>query len=223
MGYAGKVNVTKMSVGVLFRRFFLVVLTAAVLGGGAACSLAASPGLKAPPAIPSPPSNAATPRPAGTAVVSASPPATPSGEAVAPPAGSSLAVTHTEPLLCFTVEVPGDWKIDGKNGGFASFVAPGKDPSFIVSNVSLKNATLSEALMNLRNGALGSNIQELQDITISGEPGYWVTFMPGVEFTFVALVVRPECERGPGTLFFAAREADKDQFESFLGRVRLVK
>lgn len=165
----------------------------------------------------------ATPQPTDTGTVRIPPSPSQSVGVPDSPATSVPSSTYADPFLCFTVEVPTDWKIDGMKGGFASFSVPDGLPSFNVSNVSLKNPNLPEALANLRRGSLGSVIRDVRDITISNEPASLVTFNPGTEFTVVAIVIRPECHGGPGALFLASRNADEAQFESFLRRVELLK
>ncbi len=126
--------------------------------------------------------------------------------------------------LCFTVEVPAGWTVDGVPGGFASFTPGTGQLSFNIANVAFaKNPTLEQALDELKRGTLGPYIQEVKDFVVDSQPALWVTFAPGTQFQFVVLVIAPDCGDGPHALFISATGAEQGSFETFLNHIRFIQ
>lgn len=125
--------------------------------------------------------------------------------------------------LCFTVTVPTSWQTDGVRGGFASFTPPDSQSLFRITNAtSGDQMTLERALADLRRGSLGPSIQEVKEATVDGQPAVWITLAPDAQFSFVVLVIAPDCGDAQHALFISASRADQTQFEAFLRRVRIA-
>jgi len=123
--------------------------------------------------------------------------------------------------LCFTVEVPTGWIVDGVPGGFASFSA--SKASFNIANVYLgETPTLEQALDELERGS-SSQIQEVRDVAVDGQPALWVTLAPDAEFQFVATVIAPDCGGGHHALFISARGTNRGELEMFLTQIHLME
>lgn len=152
-----------------------------------------------------------------------------------PPTPPSVPTTPTHTLevanwtsyedrwLCFSVQLPAAWEVDGVPGGFARFTPPTGQGSFNITNVALPDATLAQALANVRQGPLGAFIHEVRDFTVSNQPALWVTFAPGAEFKFLVLVIAPDCGDGPHSLFISAADTDPQSFETFLNAIRFLQ
>lgn len=135
---------------------------------------------------------------------------------------------YQDPWLCFTVEVPKDWYVDGVPGGFAAF-GPGKEHHFTIAQGSAERLTLESALESLRRGSVGPFIQEINDFVVNDQPALWVTLQSSAkdyfeeQFQFVVLVIAPDCGDGPHALFISANaKADQRSFEIFLNQVRFI-
>lgn len=83
--------------------------------------------------------------------------------------------------------------------------------------------TLEQALDELKQGSLGPSIQSIENWVVDGEPAFLVTFVPGAEFSFDAMVIAPNCGEGRHPLFISARGADRKSFEFFLSRIRFIR
>ena len=127
---------------------------------------------------------------------------------------------YEDSWLCFTVEVPAGWTIDGVPGGFASFAPTTGQPSFGITHVALETPTLAQALAEVQRGPLSSHIQEVKDFVVGSQPALWITFAPGAEFQFVVLVIAPDCGDGSHALFISAIRAEQRSFETFLNHIR---
>jgi hypothetical protein len=125
--------------------------------------------------------------------------------------------------LCFAVELPADWSADGVTGGFASFSPANNEQSFRITNVHLDDTpTLTDALAELRRGSLGHQIAAVREITVDHHPAVWVTVAPTADFTFLALVIAPDCGDGSHALFISATNANQAQFAAFLTYVQIL-
>jgi hypothetical protein len=128
---------------------------------------------------------------------------------------------YIEQQLCFTVEVPPGWISGGGSGGFAEFGPEGEPIKFNVSNVFLgRSPTLADALAEMQRGA--ADIQDVRDFDVNGQSALWVTLRPVAEMRFVLLVVAPDCGYGIHSLFISALEANQEQFQNFLSRLRFL-
>ena len=135
--------------------------------------------------------------------------------------------THTseykDTWLCFAVEVPEGWFIDGVPGGLASFAPATGQASFRITNVALEETTLAQALAEVQQGSLGTRIQEVTDFVVDDQPALWVTFAPNTEFQFAVLVIAPDCGDGSHALLISVAGADRKSFEVFLNSVRFIR
>ncbi|MFN3705914.1 MAG: hypothetical protein ACK4WM_07965 [Thermoflexales bacterium] len=131
--------------------------------------------------------------------------------------------SYEDRWLCFSVQLPAGWKVDGVPGGFARFAPPSGQGSLNITNVALPDATLAQALADVRRGPLGASIHEVRDFTVGNQPALWVTFAPGAEFKFVVLVIAPDCRDGPHPLFISATDADQKSFKTFLNAIRFLQ
>ncbi|HXF69198.1 MAG TPA: hypothetical protein VNK89_05285 [Thermoflexus sp.] len=131
--------------------------------------------------------------------------------------------SYEDRWLCFSVQLPAGWKVDGVPGGFALFTPPTGQGSFNITNVHLPDATLTQALADLRRGPLGASIYEVRDFTVDHQPALWVTFTPEAEFKFLVLVIAPDCGDGPHPLFISSTDADPKSFETFLNAIRFLR
>jgi hypothetical protein len=130
---------------------------------------------------------------------------------------------YQDDRLCFAVNVPADWQTDGVSGGFASFTPPNGQSSFRITNVALgTQPTLESALADLRRGALGSSMQEVKDTTVDGQQALWITLAPDAQFSFVVLLITPQCGDSHHALYISASRTDQAQFEAFLRRLRIA-
>lgn len=127
--------------------------------------------------------------------------------------------------LCFAVEVDADWETDGMPGGFASFALGTGQAAFQIANVDLGPVPdLDRALAEVRRGASGAYIQDIRaDFTVGNQVARLVTFAPGADYSFVVLVIAPNCADGTHALFISATGVDRQQFEALLGRVRFLQ
>lgn len=156
-------------------------------------------------------------------------PATPgSNEQEESPVAMTLAAEAPPALyqdgqLCFHIEVPADWATDGALGGFASFASTASQESFRITNSDMGNdPTLEKALAELQRGSQGPHVQTVQNFTIGNQPALWITLAPETDFTFVALVIAPDCGAGKHSLFISASRADQKQFQQFLSRLHFA-
>jgi hypothetical protein len=149
---------------------------------------------------------------------------TPSPTATIPTTNQAGTSIYQDHWLCFAVEVPPDWMVDGVSGGFAAFTPHPEtaQPLFQLTNVHLDTPTLTQSLDALDRGSLGPYVQETRDFLVDDRPALWVTLESGVEFQFVVLVIAPDCGDGAHALFISARGADQKAFEEFLNHVRFV-
>jgi hypothetical protein len=129
--------------------------------------------------------------------------------------------------LCFAVEVPSGWTVDGVPGGFAIFTPEASQLSFRVTNItSGPSPTLEQSLTDLEQGSLGPYIQEVRDFTLDNRPGLWVMLTPdnpdssGVKLA--VLVIAPDCGDGVHSLSISANGTDQEQFKVFLSHVRFM-
>ena len=130
--------------------------------------------------------------------------------------------------LCFVVEVPSGWTVDGVPGGFATFTPKASQPSFGITNVtSGPSPTLEQSLTDVEQGSLGPYIQEVRDFTLDSRPALWVTFTPdnpnssGVKLA--VLVIAPDCSDGAHPLVISAKGTGQEQFKAFLSYVRFME
>jgi hypothetical protein len=114
------------------------------------------------------------------------------------------------------------WTSGGGSGGFAQFGPEGESPRFNVSHVFLGRApTLANALAELQRG--GADIQDVRDVDVSGHSALWVTLRPVAQMRFVVLMIAPDCGYGTHSLFISALEANQEQFQTFLSRIRFLR
>lgn len=135
---------------------------------------------------------------------------------------NSSEVEYSDSELCFKVEAPPGWTVDGIRGGFAAFW-PSNHWDFRITNVYLENGlTLNQALENLNQGALGSYIEEVSDFTLDNQPALWVTLSQDAEFQYVVLVIAPDCGSGEHALFISSSRGNRVSFEEFLNLVHFT-
>lgn len=145
-----------------------------------------------------------------------------------PPATAVISGTsapeYKDRLLCFAVEVPDGWIVDGSPSGFAAFSPKQGGYEFRVVNVSVgERPTLKAALDDVRRGPLGSYVQSSQNWTVDNQPALLVSYVPGAEHQFDVLVITPPCDGWRRSLFISATGADRATFELFLRRVHLLQ
>lgn len=133
------------------------------------------------------------------------PTSSPTSIAIPTPNPSEPLTEYRDDSLCFVVEVPSSWMVDGTRGGFASFAPQSDQPMFNVSNVSLgESPTLDDAQENLQQGSLGAYVDEIKKVEIDKQAARWVTFTQESEFQFVVLLIAPDCGDGLHPLFISA-------------------